>query len=58
MNCMNFVRVGEVKVPKGSETFFLTVFYSTNGYTARDPTAYPFYIPFFTKKVPFSYTFD
>ena len=22
MNCLNFVRVGEVKVPKGSETFF------------------------------------
>ena len=23
MNCLNFVRVGKVKVPKGSETFFM-----------------------------------
>ena len=37
---------------------FSTIFYSTNVYTARDPTAYPFYIPFFSKKVPFSHTFD
>ena len=26
MNCLNFVRVGKVKVPKGIETFFLKQF--------------------------------
>ena len=26
MNCLNFVRVGKVKVPKGIETFFFKQF--------------------------------